>query len=83
MLNYIPETYVTTFTSGNGVNFFIIVYYAKTLETMKSEGFDKFWNDTFKLSEKLGVEVPELKRQRKKPAKFLDSSDEDEEKFHL
>ena len=48
---------------------------------MKSEGFDKFWNDTFKLSEKLGVEVPELKRQRKKPAKFLDSSDEDEEKF--
>ena len=36
---------------------------------------------TLKLSEKLAIECPELKRKRKKPAKFLDSSDEDEERF--
>lgn len=54
---------------------------AKTLETMKTEGFEKFWQDTLKLSEKLAIECPELKRKRKKPAKFLDSSDEDEERF--
>ena len=43
---------------------------AKTLETMKTEGFEKFWQDTLKLSEKLAIECPELKRKRKNLLNF-------------
>ena len=52
---------------------------AKALETMKAEEFENLWKNTAKQSEDLGVEVPKLKRQSKKPAKYLDSSDEEKD----
>ena len=52
---------------------------AKALETMKSEEFENFWKNTVKQSEDLGVEVPKLKRKSKKPERYLDSSDEEED----
>ena len=47
---------------------------------MKSEEeFEKFWQKTWKKSKELKVKAPEVKRKTRKPARFVDSSDEDEE----
>ena len=53
---------------------------AKTIEDMKSEEeFEKFWQKTLKKSKELKVKEPELKRKTRKPARFVDSSEEDGE----
>lgn len=50
----------------------------KTLENIKSQDCDKFWNETLKLSEELCIETPKPERNRKKPERYIDSSDEEE-----
>lgn len=49
-----------------------------TLEAIKSDDFEQFWNDTLKKSQNFDIKQPELKRIKKKPAKFIDSDEEDD-----
>ena len=54
---------------------------SQTLANMMANGFEKFWQTTLKMSEDLELSKPELKRKTKKPAKFVDSSDSEEEEI--
>ena len=53
----------------------------QTLESMKNDDFESFWDTTMKNSGLNKVKVPEMKRKTKLPARFIDSSDSEEEEF--
>ena len=48
----------------------------KTLEDIKANDFENFWNGVLEQSGNLRIEEPKLPRVRKVPARCTDSDDE-------
>ena len=52
---------------------------AEALKGMKTEDFEKFWENTVKKAGELKVKEPELKRKIKKPSRYFVSSQKEDE----
>ena len=55
---------------------------AEILEGMKSNEFDKFWENTVQKSQDLNIEMPQMKRNRKRPARLIEIDSSSDEEIH-